>query len=171
MTIIAYRAGVLACDSMWSDDCDNMATLTTKISRSPWGLLIGGAGDNDDREVMKVLVALRTPNNLPSRETLGRIECDGSHLVVFPKSERIFEILTTAVPMPNRTGSNAYFGITEIMGEFHAVGSGNPIAIGAMEAGASAVEAVKIACRRNAWCRPPVHQLLLHPKPVKQRGA
>lgn len=171
MTIITYRAGVMACDSMWSDDCDNLDTLATKISRNSWGVLIGAAGDSDDRDVIKVLASLRTVNNLPSKEALGKIECDATHLVVFPRAERMFAITTTSKPQTARTGDDHYFGLHEITGEFHAIGSGYPFAIGAMEHGADAVAAVKIACRRNAWCRPPVHQLLLHPKPVKQRGA
>lgn len=38
----------------------------------------------------------------------------------------------------------------EVMEKFHAVGSGCEIAIGAMEAGADPIQAVKIACKRDS---------------------
>jgi hypothetical protein len=40
--------------------------------------------------------------------------------------------------------------------KFYAIGSGATLAIGAMEAGATAREAAAIACRRDPFCRPPV---------------
>lgn len=164
MTVIAFRAGVMACDSCWADDCDNVSALQTKIKRTSWSVLIGSAGDSDSRAIEDMLSKIRSPNHLPSREALGRFECDGRYMVVFPKSERIFEISTTHIPASARSGKDNYFGLHEVPGEFYAIGSGSAIALGAMEAGATAIEACRITCRRNVWCRPPIHQLGFTPK-------
>jgi ATP-dependent protease HslVU (ClpYQ) peptidase subunit len=43
------------------------------------------------------------------------------------------------------------------MGGYAACGSGMDYALAAMDAGATARQAVEIACKRNINCRPPVH--------------
>jgi hypothetical protein len=45
----------------------------------------------------------------------------------------------------------------KVRGKFFALGTGALAALGAMDRGADAVEAVRIACKYDAWCRGPVH--------------
>ena len=58
------------------------------------------------------------------------------------------------------------------MGGYAACGSGGDYALAAMDAGATARQAVEIACKRNIHCRPPVHVRKLFdettPKPKKK---
>lgn len=44
----------------------------------------------------------------------------------------------------------------KILGRFHAIGSGAKAAFGALHMGASAVQAVKIACKIDPYCAPPI---------------
>lgn len=52
-------------------------------------------------------------------------------------------------------------GIWEVEHYYTAIGSGSDFAIGAMEAGADARKAVRIACKRDMNSRLPVHSLSL----------
>lgn len=54
--------------------------------------------------------------------------------------------------------TDKWFPIAE---KFYAIGSGGDFAIGAMEAGATATEALKIACRRGASTRGPIRRYKL----------
>ena len=57
------------------------------------------------------------------------------------------------------------------MSGYAAVGSGADYALSAMDAGANARDAVAIACRRNIYCRPPIHVLQLLPDKLKKTTA
>jgi 20S proteasome alpha/beta subunit len=161
MTTIAYRAGVLACDSCWSNQ-DAVDTLRRKIVRLKSGALLGQSGDNDARDVLKLLVGIKTERQLPSRSELQAIRCDFLGLLILP-SGQMFKVATIFQSPENwNAEANADdIGVWEVEGKFAAVGSGAPFAIGAMEAGASARLAAQIACRRDLNSRPPVHTLTL----------
>lgn len=53
--------------------------------------------------------------------------------------------------------------------EFYAIGSGGPVALGAMTMGASAVEAVEAACKWNVNCGLPVVSLSLKKRMVRRK--
>lgn len=142
MTTIAYKDGVLACDSAWSDDNRIIGTFT-KIRRFDTGVLYGAAGGGDDRDLLNLLHNVTDPNDLPSIAALWEIQGDFSALMVFSDS-RVF-LITTA---------EDDCGVCQVSTPA-AVGSGKLIAYGAMDAGADAVRAVEIACARdNASCLP-----------------
>jgi ATP-dependent protease HslVU (ClpYQ) peptidase subunit len=148
MTTIAYKDGVLACDSAWSED-SRIIGLITKIKRLDTGVLYGAAGAGDDRALLTLLQKVREPDDLPSCDDLWNIHSDISALVVFP-DQSVYLVYT---------GSEDC-GVMPL-GEPAAVGSGKWLAIGAMEAGKSAVDAVKIACKRDCHSKGPVHSLAL----------
>lgn len=157
MTAIAYRDGVMACDSAWADD-QFIVTLRTKIFRLPNGCLIGEAGDDDSRAFHELLGKVRTPAGLPSRKQLIEMQMDYSAILVFPKGRRIFHV---QVDEPNDDNKLNHWtgGIFEIAEPWHSVGCGKEHCITAMECGKAAKDAVYAAIRRNIKCRGPVHTL------------
>ncbi|SRR5258708_4887579 len=160
MTTVTYKDGVMACDSCWTCD-DVIDTLMTKITRLSSGALLGQAGDNDARAIEKMLDKVKTPAGLPARDDLLRIRLDYMGLLVLPRG-RVFKVSLTHNSEANwGEGFDEDVGIWEISGAFTAVGSGKAFAIGAMAAGKSAVEAVRIACRYDINSRAPVHQVTL----------
>ena len=61
MTVIAYRDGMMAADSCWSDNHENdscsglIFSHAPKLRRLSSGALYGGAGASDDRELVALL--------------------------------------------------------------------------------------------------------------------
>lgn len=150
MTVIAYRDGVMACDSLWADPTTgSIDNLQTKIKRLKSGALYGGAGDVDERALVKMLHKVRAPTKLPSSDKLRNIKDDCDGLLVFPDGKIFFVY----------TGASASVCPTSL--EFAAIGIGRHIAIGAMEAGLTAAGAVEATCKHNVYCRLPVHTLTL----------
>ena len=157
MTTVAYRAGIMACDSCWTYGGD-VDTLGTKIARLKSGALLGQAGDNDARHVIAMLASVKTEKQLPSYPELDAIRLDFMGLLVLP-NKRMFKIATELKEPAHRDPEEDGPGVWEVEGDFTAIGSGMAYAIGAMEAGANARQAVRIACRRDTNSRPPVHTL------------
>ena len=164
MTVIAYRAGVMACDSCWaSNGTQNVSAI--KIVRLSSGALLGSAGDNDCRGMYELLDRVKDPRKLPSRADLAATKIDYDGLLALPKGG-VYQITTgkhTDAGYPD--DDDADYGVwpAATMGGYAACGSGADYALSAMDAGATAREAVVIACRRNIYCRLPVHVLKLHP--------
>lgn len=157
MTTIAFRDGVIACDSCWSYQ-GGIDTLSSKIMRLKSGALLGQAGANDARPLVALLQQVKTIRSLPSYEVLLNIRCEFEGLLVFPRGKMV-KIATTFRSPENWTDDGDDLGIWEIEGDFAAIGSGAQFAIGAMEMNASARQAVRIACRRDMNTRTPVHTL------------
>jgi hypothetical protein len=160
MTTIAYKAGIMACDSCWSYD-DGVDSLQTKIKRLKSGALLGSAGDNDSRELERLLDSAKIPSQLPTKGQIMAIRVDYLGILVLPKG-RVYKIGATHQSEANW---NAEFkedvGLWEISGDFTSVGTGSRWAMGAMAAGKSAVDAVRIACRFDLNSRAPVYQYQL----------
>ena len=152
MTIIAYRDGIMACDSCHSTR-DVVDTLMCKIHRLKSGALIGFAGDNDARDVVARLNAVKSPRQFPMRKEIHELRIDSIGLLVFPNG-RIFKFSSTSQLIEHESDD---VGVWEIAMPFAAVGSGEEVALGAMAAGASARRAASIACRYITTCRPPIH--------------
>lgn len=153
MTVIAYKDGVLACDSLWVDG-DLKSIYKTKICKLENGLCVGGAGESDDRALLKLLSDIEiqdelTIYDLPSVKELQELNQSMTTLVVY--NDKIF-IVNSGVSTEN----NSVYEITQ---KFYAVGSGAHIAIGAMAAGASAEGACKIACLYEISCAEPVNTI------------
>lgn len=156
MTTIAYRAGIMACDSCWSYD-DGVDSLQTKIKRLPSGALLGSAGDNDGRELEKLLANVKTPGQMPTKRQFLDIRVDYLGILVLPKG-RVYKIGATHQSEAN-WGSEMKddIGVWEIAGDFTAAGTGSRWAMGAMAAGKGAIDAVKIGCRFDLNSRAPVY--------------
>lgn len=165
MTAIAYRAGLMACDSCWTYGSTQVESAI-KITRLRSGALLGQAGDNDARAILDLLQNIRNPDKLPARGALAETKCDFIGLLALPKGG-VFCIATGKVDeMGFPADDEEDFGVWRActMGGYAAVGSGAEAALAAMDAGADARRAVDIACRRNINCRPPIHVLRLKPK-------
>jgi ATP-dependent protease HslVU (ClpYQ) peptidase subunit len=162
MTVIAYRAGVMACDSCWTHG-DTQVVSLIKIKRLSSGALLGQAGDNDARAMETLLDKIKDPKKLPTREELSKTLVDFIGLLALSKGG-VFVVANGPVDQAGWPTSDGDVGIwpATTMGGYAAVGSGGDHALAAMDAGATAKEAVQIACRRNVSCRPPVHIMKLH---------
>lgn len=132
MTCIAVKNGIMAADSRVSGD---YITPGVKLQRCP-DCIIGFAGD-----VTEAMVFIDWYQDKRNRQPDVGHETNWCALVMFEthieywdKSLRGFKLLETIA----------------------AIGSGAPLAIGAMDAGKSAKEAVRIACRRDNGCGLPV---------------
>lgn len=155
MTTVAYRNGVMACDSCWSHQ-SAVDTLQKKVIRLKSGALLGQAGDNDAREIINILNKIGNEKLLPLRTELHRIRCEFFGLLVM-SSGKMFKIATTHQAPETWTDEfEDDLGIWPVRGKFAAIGSGSDFAIGAMAHGASAKQAVRIACRYDLYSRPPV---------------
>jgi ATP-dependent HslUV protease subunit HslV len=137
MTIIAYRDGLLAADSLAT--AGHVITgQVQKLWRFDDGRLLGGAGGAGD---MRSFVAWA----LAGCE--GHWECKDkengfSALVVGARGEVVIYDVE----------GRDYL----IEAEFIARGAGAELAIGAMAMGARADQAVEVACRYSVWCGGPV---------------
>lgn len=126
MTIICWRNGVIAADSQMTND--NLASKTKKLFRVK-NMAIGFAGDVVDG--LKLVEFLRSKDEQP------------------PTLSEDFE----ALAMDLRTGKCTYYEKQlvpiPITDKFEAIGTGDELAIGAMEFGATAIEAVRVAIKRD----------------------
>lgn len=165
MTTIAYRDGIMACDSCWSEN-EAWDTSQTKIKRLSSGALLGSAGDNDGRQIDRLLDKVKTPAGLPDKAAFLAIRCNYAGILVLPRG-RVFKVGATHVSEAHWDKElDEDIGIWEINSSFCAAGSGKEFALGAMAAGKSALDAVRIACRFDLNSRPPTyHYSLARVKP------
>jgi ATP-dependent protease HslVU (ClpYQ) peptidase subunit len=163
MTTIAWRAsGFMACDSCWTYGTTQVVSAT-KIKRLSSGALLGQAGDNDARNIEALLDKVKDPRKLPTRIQLAETKESCMALLALPRGG---VWIVSAGPMTD-AGYPAVedddYGVwpATTMGGYAAVGSGADYALSAMDAGASARDAVAIACRRDIHSRPPLHVIRL----------
>lgn len=131
MTVWAYRDGVLASDSLMIID-RLVAGYSRKVIKSGSGWLAAGAGNATDMsQYLRWVEEGREEDDAVKLENL-------EGFLVSPKG-KTFLVEADLHPFP-------------IEGEFHAGGSGSPVAIGAMEMGATAIEAVEAAIKHTTSC-------------------
>ena len=141
MTTIAYKDGVLAADSATSGD-GIVVGHRRKIERIR-GQLVGAAGPIEEAEAFREW--LKRGGRDKDRPEGLEDEFAG---IVVERDGRVVEYGKRLIP----------FGYEA---PFYAIGSGAAIATGAMAAGSTATEAVKIACRFDHYSEEPVHTLRL----------
>lgn len=124
MSTIAFRAGVMAADSLITAG-DMRCGETKKIARGAKGTIGGAAGGLSDSALFVSWVEKDCEPEPPPFEG----DLDG---IVVLRDGRTFYVGKSGALVPFRA-------------EFTAVGSGEKFAMGAMMAGASAAEAVRIA--------------------------
>lgn len=156
MTTIAYTRGILASDACWTL-YESQTTALSKLQRLSSGAIIGGAGDNDDRAVIALLDKIKTFEKLPPKRDLAATRCSYEGVLVFPRGK-----VAMIVIEPQDEECNNYDAqVWEANLGFAALGSGSPYALGAMAAGKSAKEAVRIACKFDVHSRLPVYTMTL----------
>lgn len=157
MTTIAYKQGLMACDSCWTLD-DTQVTSLSKITRLSSGALLGQAGDNDARDMEFFLDKIKLLRNIPTRRALIELKLDFHGLWVLPAGN--------IVRVSCREDPLAYHdevGFTPISRKIAACGSGSDLAMGAMQVGATAREAVAVAAEFDINTRGPFHVVRLKP--------
>lgn len=158
MTVITWRAGTMACDSCWaSNGTQNVSMI--KIKRLSSGALLGSAGENDAREMDRLLDKIKSPDKLPTRRELIALRLDYEGLIAFLRGG-VWMIASGKVDEAGYADDDeADMGVwpAATMGGYAACGSGGDYALAAMDAGATARQAAEIACKRSIHCRPPVH--------------
>lgn len=169
MTVIAYRGGIMACDSCWTYG-DTQTVSHIKIKRLKSGALLGSAGDNDSRALETLLDGVKVPDKLPTREQLAATRVEFMGLLALPRGG-VYVISTgkhddAGYPVDDDDDFGVWPATT--IGGFAAVGSGSEAALAAMHAKASAREACEIACKMNVNCRGPIHIMRLHSAAQKQ---
>lgn len=156
MTTIAYRDGIMACDSCWALNGALIDNLANKIIRLKSGALFGLCGSNDVRPIIRMLENVKTEKQMPSYEDLAAVRISGMYLLALP-NRRVYKFQTTALAADSWEEETQDIGMWRIELPFVAIGSGSEIAIGAMAHGASAQQAVRAACRFDINSRLPVH--------------
>lgn len=156
MTTIAYKDGIMACDSCWTIG-DAHATSLTKINRLASGGLLGQAGVNDSREMVTFLDKIKNERQLPTRRALLELRLEFGGIIVLPNGA-VYKVTCREDPL----NYNDEVGFTPISRRISAVGSGAHFALGAMAAGKTAREAVKIATEFDINSRSPIHSMRLN---------
>lgn len=154
MTVIAYSSKhrILAADSRSSDGSGMHLTNCQKIFRLRNGALLGTAGDSDDRDV-RDLIARATPRKMPTRAQLAELKAAFGGILVFPKGQ----VYTIDIYHREHQYEGEWAAsVDPIRDEIVAAGCGRYLAYGAMEVGATPIEAVRAACRRDSACALPV---------------
>lgn len=125
MTVIAYKSGILAADSAVVANDTHIGTLD-KLHKvgDTW---VGFSGMLEDLEPFLATLSGEPPPQRP-----------GSFNALLVRRGKVYHA---------SSWGQAY----AIRGPHHAVGSGSDLALGAMDAGATAEEAVRIACKRDVY--------------------
>lgn len=139
MTTIAYRDGVLAADRLITSGTLRCGEMR-KIATNEAGWLCGCAGPITASAIVLAWIEAGAEGEPPEAK-----EADA--IIVSPDGAVHFW-----------TG---YGPLTRAHGDFFAVGSGERIAVGAMAAGASAIDAVRIAIAHDTATGGPVDYLTL----------
>lgn len=164
MTTIAYRHGMMACDSCWAYVQDQQ-TSQTKIARLKSGGLLGQAGDADSRSLVVMFDNVKKEQQLPGRKEIAELHTEFAGLFVLPTGA-IFLIDCERTTDEDHIYTAQLWPVGRF--GFAAVGSGRLLALGAMAAGRSAQQAVAIACKFDINSREPVHVTSLR-KPEKKK--
>lgn len=154
MTVIAYSAKhkILAADSRCTDSYGMHFTNCKKIFRLKNGALLGTAGDSDDRDV-RALLDKATPKRMPTRFQLAELKSAFHGILVFPKGQ----VYVISIGFTEHESEGEWAGAVDLVtDDFVAVGCGAQFAYGAMEVGASPLDAVRATCRRDTKCALPV---------------
>jgi ATP-dependent protease HslVU (ClpYQ) peptidase subunit len=140
MTTIAYRDGIMAADSRAYAGFNANLGTKRKIRRCADGRLIGCS-----------------TNQVGLGEAILDWYEAGADAASCPKSAELKFVLLVVSPDGTAFYANDDFNLAgPIEADFFAIGSGEGEAHGAMHAGASAAEAVEIACRCDVWSGLPV---------------
>jgi len=149
MTVIAYKDGIIAADGRetWADGGIGQCEKLFRIPKGPHkGHIVGTQGASSPG---MVFVDWYTD---PKTEK-PKIQFEEEFFMcVVLRSDGVFTV-------------DDHCRLIKCIEPMVAIGAGAPVALGAMAAGATAVQAVRIACRYNSLCGPPVKWMVLDSKP------
>lgn len=140
MTTIAYRDGVLAADTAATAGSSITGQMTKVYAGSVWIVAATGRADDVPR-------AFRYADASAEEGAKLEFSNDFAALLVERATGRVMQF----------EGEEMF----EIRAPFYARGSGRDFALGAMAMGATADEAVRIACRYDCYSREPVEVVRL----------
>jgi ATP-dependent protease HslVU (ClpYQ) peptidase subunit len=156
MTTIAYKDGIIAADSQatWEDGSGQIE-LCNKLflirSGSHAGEIVATSGSTSPGMVF--IDWYENPKKQKPR-------------IQFEDDDFVCLVLNWA----GLYVADTYCRLVKVKEPFYATASGAPFALGAMAAGASAKQAVQIACKYSAYSCPPVVTMKLGPKPKGWRA-
>lgn len=133
VTIIVYRDGVMAADSVTSYG-NIQYRGTTKIVRRADGTLAGAAGQSPLNQAFLAWVMAGENGQAPEMKK-GDLTSQG--VIARPDGTIVI---------------HDEIGITTHARKYQAIGVGEDVAVGALFVGASAEDAVRAAIEHNAWC-------------------
>lgn len=137
MTTIACRDGVMAADTLITHD-EYRTCQVLKLAVNKYGDVAGAAG-----------------HSWRAAEFLGRFrEADDPLALEFGFADNAGALIVL------KSGEvYAHDGGTpfRIYGDYHAIGSGLPVAMAAMDMGANAIDAVRVACGRDPFSGLPLY--------------
>ena len=127
MTTIAFRDGILAADSRETDESITLNNTCKKVFKLKDGSLFGGAGKAED--VSRLESALKKGFSLPTLDEVSGLLIDTKGRIWLYEGN-IWQ---------------------RVKSKYYAIGSGNAFALAAMDAGATAIEAVRIGIKRDPY--------------------
>lgn len=151
MTTIAYKDGIMAADSRAYSGGARPIGAKVKVQRLKDGTLIGcssnvAGGAETVRRWAEAGHPVDFAEGLPATFTL---------MIAKPSGEVYYACDTLHVSGP-------------LDAPFFSIGSGCEFAIGAMDFGACAVEAIRVACRQDVWSDLPIFAVK-HDAPARWR--
>lgn len=165
MTVIVYRDGILASDSLYN--FNDVKIKKNKIERFYNGLYYGSAGTIDDRSLKKLIAKIEvnpekgvTEYDFPTLKQLRKLDIECSALVIVPQNiklgiDPIFII--ECVRMENEESDDCC--IISLPDKPAALGTGADCARASLKRGATAMEAVLDAIEFDVNCDGPVNVL------------
>lgn len=142
MTVVAYRNDIIAADSQAT--LNEFIGLENRKLAIKNNTVIGVAGDFDVANTARDWVFAGSSKT--RRPQLSETEIKRVNLLIVRKTKkgiRVSEMIWSLNELP-------------VVEEYTAIGSGFDIVIACMDAGASAIEAVEIACKRHIYCNLPI---------------
>lgn len=149
MTTIAYKDGVVCADS--STNYGDVRFKSTKKIVDHGDVVVASAGDADDRHINALFHILNDEDDFPSNIELRDVKQVFVAFVFTRQTGQVFIVQT----------GDEYPLIVECKEPHFAIGTGGELAIGAMSAGATAKEAVKIACKWDIKSATPIQEVRL----------
>lgn len=168
ITVIAFDGKQMASDSIQTDSTSGSVVKLgncQKLYRMKSGAILGTAGDSDARELIALFDSCETEIDLPSKLSMMMCRTDFEGLLWLP--DKTLWSVNVKREEDDLTVWDA--SVFELRGKEFAVGCGAPYALGALDHGATAVQAVKVAIKRDAKCGGPIQVMTLEAKkPVKK---
>jgi len=146
MTVSAYRAGVMASDGRQVAGWTVLTDDYEKVFKTKKGDLVGGTGRS---AIVRAFVEWLDDEDAPPPALHDQSD---------PKES------ATTMMVVRADGSIDLFNVSgreRVRCEFYAIGCGADLALGAMEMGATAEEAIAVAIRRSMGCGGTIRSLKL----------